>query len=255
MACRAVISAPERSAASTTITPSDMPLMMRFRWGKVPASGDERGGCSLIKAPVGRDQVGQLVVLGRIDVHHAAGQDAERAAAGLQRAAMGGRVDPAGQAADDRQSGPGKAGRQPFGLPQPVGRAVPRADDADAQGVGRFERAADEEQARRIGDLAQGAGILGVGLGEDGDAVAAAQGDLGFGVDLVAGADDPLGQFRPHAFHLAQLARRRGQHRRRIAEAVQQSAANPRPHAIDQGKTHRIDQIGIVVGHGGGQRR
>ena len=52
MACRDVISAPERSAASTTITPSDMPLMMRFRCGKVPASGDERGGCSLINAPL-----------------------------------------------------------------------------------------------------------------------------------------------------------------------------------------------------------
>ena len=107
----------------------------------------------------------------------------------------------------------------------------------------------------RIGDLAKGAGILGVGLGEDRDAVATAEGDFAFGVDLIAGADDPLGQFRPHAFHLAEFAGRRRQHRRRIAEAVQQPAANPRPHAIDQGKTHRIDQIGIVVGHGGGQRR
>ena len=221
--------------------------MMRFRWGNVPANGDECGGCSLINAAAGRDQVGQLVVFRRIDVHHAAGQDAQRAAAGLQRAAMGGRIDPAGQAADDRQPGPGQAGRQPFGLPQPVGRAVAGADDADGQGVGRFERAADEEQAGRIGDLARARGILGVGLGEDRDAVAAAQGDLGLGVDLVAGADDPLGQFRPNAFHLAQLARRRGQHRRRIAEAVQQPPPNSRPHAIHQGKTHRIDQIGIVV--------
>ena len=61
-------------------------------------------------------------------------------------------------------------------------------------------------------------------------------------------------ELRPHALHLAQLARRRGQHRRRIAEAVQQSAANPRPDAIDQGKTHRIDQIGIVIWHAGGRK-
>ena len=47
----AVIRAPERSAASTTITPNDMPLMMRFRCGKVPANGADRGGCSLITAP------------------------------------------------------------------------------------------------------------------------------------------------------------------------------------------------------------
>ena len=58
---------------------------------------------------------------------------------------MGGCVNAAGQSADDRQSGAGKTGRQPLGLPQPVSRAVPRADDADAQGVGRFEPAADEE--------------------------------------------------------------------------------------------------------------
>ena len=164
---------------------------------------------------------------------------------------MGGRVDPAGQAADDRQPGSGQAGRQSFGLPQPVGRAVPRADDADAQGVGRFERAADEEQPWRIGDLAQGAGILGVGLGEDGDVLAAAEGDLGLGVDLLTGAEDPLAEFRPYAFHVAQLAGRGGQHCRRIAEAVQQAAADPRPHAIHQGKTHRIDQVGIGVGHDG----
>ncbi len=76
-----------------------------------------------------------------------------------------------------------------------------------------------------------------------------------FGVDLVAGANDPLGQFRPHALHLAQFAGGGRQHRRRIAEVVQQSAANSRPNAIDQGKSHRIDQIGIVVGHEGGRKR
>ena len=201
----------------------------------------------------GRDQFGQLVVFRWIDVHHAACEDTERSAAGLQRAAMGGCIDPASQTADDRQPGAGETGPEPFGLPKPVGRAVPRADDADAQGVGRFERAADEEQAWRIGDFAQGTGILGVGLGEDGDALAAAQGDLGLGVDLVAGAEDPL--VRVSALRLPRRATRwrGGQHRRRIAEAVQQAAADPRPHAIHQGKTHRIDQIGSGVGHDGSE--
>ena len=51
MACRAVISAPEFVEASTTSTPSDMPLMMRLRCGNAPASGGLRGGDSLITAP------------------------------------------------------------------------------------------------------------------------------------------------------------------------------------------------------------
>ncbi len=152
--------------------------MMRFRCGNVPASGEECGGCSLISAPAGDDLLGQLVVLRRIDVHHAAGKDGQRPPAGLQRAAMGGRVDAAGQAADDRQPGAGEAAGQPLGLPQAVVRAVPRADDADGQGVGRLERAANEEQARRVGNFTEGAGIFGVGLGDDADALAAAEGDL-----------------------------------------------------------------------------
>ena len=109
IACRAVISAPLRSAASTTITPSDRPLMMRFRCGNVPASGCRARRRLADQGPVGGDLVGQLVVLRRIDVHHAAGQHGDGPAAGRQRAAMGGRVDAAGQAADDRQSGPGQA--------------------------------------------------------------------------------------------------------------------------------------------------
>jgi hypothetical protein len=198
----------------------------------------------------GRDLLGQLVVLRRIDVQHAAGKDGERPPAGLQRPAMGGRVDSAGQAADDCQPGAGEAGGQPLGLPQPVMRAVPRADDADGQGVGRPERAADEEQAGRVRNLAEGAGIFGVGLGDDADALAATEGDLGFGVDLVAGADDPLGELGADAFHRPQIAGRRGEDIARLAEAVQEAAANPRADAIHQRQTHRVDEMGIG-GHRG----
>ena len=90
-----------------------------------------------------------------------------------------------------------------------------------------------------------------MGLGEDRDASPAAEGNLALGIDLLAGTGDPLGERRPHALNFAQDARPRGQHRRRVAEAVQQAAANPRTDAVHQRKTHRIDQLGIVVGHGG----
>ena len=45
-ASRAVMSEPERGAASTTTVPSDRPAMMRLREGKLRASGCVPGGCS-----------------------------------------------------------------------------------------------------------------------------------------------------------------------------------------------------------------
>ena len=97
--------------------------------------------------------VGQLVVFGWIDVQNAAGQDAQRATASPQCAAVRGRVNAACQAADDRQPRAGKASGQPFGLAQSVSRAMARTDNTDGQGVGRLQTAADEEQSRRIGNL------------------------------------------------------------------------------------------------------
>jgi len=249
------MSAPLRSAASTTITPSDMPLMMRLRCGNVPAKGDECGQGRRVRRlladerAVGDDHFCQLVVFGRIDVHHAAGEDAERSSARLQRPAMRGRVDPAGQAADNRQSGASETGGEALGLPQSIVRAVPRAHDADRQGIGRFDCAADEEQARRIGDFAQGARILGVRLGDDADSLAVAEGNLAFGIDFIAGAADSFHQLWADAFNVAQIARRRRQDRARIAESVQQPSADSRPNAVNQGKTYRVDQFGFG-GHG-----
>ncbi len=48
---RAVINAPERFAASTTNTPSDMPEMIRFRRGKFSGFGPVAIGSSLTTAP------------------------------------------------------------------------------------------------------------------------------------------------------------------------------------------------------------
>ena len=105
--------------------------------------------------PVGGDLFGQFVVFRRIDVQHAAGQHGDGPPAGRQGAAVGGGVDAAGQAADDGQSRPGQSAGQPLRLPQAVLGAVPRADDADGQGVVRLHFAADEQHAGRIVNLPQ----------------------------------------------------------------------------------------------------
>ena len=51
IACRAEIIAPDRSDASTTITPRLSPVIMRFRCGKAPVRGSLRGALSLTSAP------------------------------------------------------------------------------------------------------------------------------------------------------------------------------------------------------------
>ena len=104
----AVISAPLRSAASTTTTPSDMPLINRLRCGNMPESGWPSGGDSLTNAPWAATSSASRDVFRRIDVRHARGQHADRPATGGQRPAMRGGVDAACQSADDSQPCPGK---------------------------------------------------------------------------------------------------------------------------------------------------
>ena len=245
MACRAVISAPERSAASTTITPSDRPLMMRFRCGNVPPSGAMRGGDSLTKVAAGGDFVGQLVVLGRIDVQHAAGQHGDRAPAGRQRAAMGGGVDAAGQAADDRQARAGQAAGQPLGLPQAVLRGVPRADNGDGQRVLRLRLAAAKQHAGRIVNLPQRPRIIGdrTSVRMSMPCSAARASSASASISSLRGGDLRREIFGPMPVDRLQLAGRRRQHRGRRAEPLQQRLPHPRPDAGDERQAHAVDQI------------
>ena len=104
---------------------------------------------------VRRNFVGQLLVLGRIDFQQAAGQHGDRPPAGRQRAAMGGRIDAARQAAHDREARPRQAAGQPLGLREPVARGMPRADDRHRHLIlrqrlcrGETARPADRESAR-----------------------------------------------------------------------------------------------------------
>ena len=88
----------------------------------------------------GGDLVGQRLVLGRIDLRQPVGQDGQGPAPRLQRPAVRGRVDPPRQARDHRQADPGQRARQPLGDPQPVRRALPRADQGDRELVPGLDR-------------------------------------------------------------------------------------------------------------------
>lgn len=167
-------------------------------------------------------------------------------------AAMGRRVDPPGQAADDGQAGAGEAAGQSFRLPQAVLRGMARADDAHGQSVAGIEPPAHKQHARRIGDLAQQAGIARVGLDEDVDVVFAAEGDFLGDVDFRAGGENPCGQFGADARQLAEFARCGGQHRPRRAEPPHQRLSRSRPDALDQYQPQGVDQFVIGRRAGGG---
>ena len=71
------------------------------------------------------DLQGKVGMLGRIDLQYARPEDGDRSAAGVESAAVGGMVDPPGQAADDGVAGAGQAAGQLVGHPPPVGRRMP----------------------------------------------------------------------------------------------------------------------------------
>ncbi len=71
----------------------------------------------------------------------------------------------------------------------------------------------------------------------------AAQGDLGFDVDIVVGIDDLSRKLGTNARHTAKFTRRRRQHGPRSAESFQERLSGARPHAGNQRQPHRIDQI------------
>jgi hypothetical protein len=160
---------------------------------------------------------------------------------------VGGRVDAAGQAADDRISRARQAGRQTFGLCQAVVRGVPRADDRHGQPVAGRQRSADEQHAGRIGNLAQAIGIFHERFNEQGDAVLAAERQLGGHVDFTSRLRNGPADLRPDPGRFAELALRGGQHRLGRAKMRQQRLARSRTHAGNQRKQH----LGRNVGRGG----
>ena len=140
---RAVISEPERCAASTMTTPSDRPEMIRLRRGKSRARGSQPSGISEIAAPSARIASSRPMCSRRIDAVVAAGQ--HRDGAGREARAMRGGVDAAREARGDDEAGFAEVARQPLGEFQPRRGGVARADHRDH----RARRAPRDCRARR----------------------------------------------------------------------------------------------------------
>ena len=90
---RAVISEPERSAASITTTPSEIPEISRLRRGKSLPRGEKPGGLADQEAALA-DRVLQLRILGRIHDVDAASQHGDGAV--FQGCHVRRRIDTAG---------------------------------------------------------------------------------------------------------------------------------------------------------------
>ena len=171
-------------------------------------------------------------MFGRVDIQHTDGQHTDGAAARLHSPAMRRRIYAASQSAHYGQPRAGQTAGQPLGLAQPILRGMARAHDADGHSVVRFQSAANEQHAGRIGDFAEHTRISRVGLDEYIDAVLPALGDFRFDVDFF-GLEDTARQLGANALHVAQLAGRRRQHGPRGTEPVQQRPSRARTNAGD----------------------
>ena len=105
---------------------------------------------------------GQLAVLGRIDDVDAASQHGNRCAASVEGPLMRLAVDSARQPADDGKALGRELKAQPLRHSAPDIAARARADDRDTIGASHLGGAADEQERRRVCDLAQVGRIVGV---------------------------------------------------------------------------------------------
>ena len=116
---------------------------------------------------------------------------------------------------------------------------VARADDRDAQRIGRFDRTLDESERRRVGDFGQRARVGWIIASDDLDAIRLAIGDFSFGVDLFGRGGDLFAQLRPNARHVAEMARGSGEHGLRRAEPRDERFPGSRADARDERQSHR----------------
>ena len=179
-AIRAVISEPERRAASTTTTPTrqsgDQPVAAgKVAGARLPAErhfGD--------RGAVGQDGVGEAGMFGRIDAIVAAGQHGDGAAA--EARTMRGGVDAARQARDDGEAGVAEIARESLGETHAGGRGVARTDDGDHRPVERRRSAAHGEQRRRVVDHLQPARIVRLAQRDEADAERLRRRELALGI-------------------------------------------------------------------------
>lgn len=147
---RAVIREPERSAPSTTTTPSAIPEISRLRRGKSLARGEKPGERSLMRRPPLADGALQPLVLGWVDDVDAAGEHGDRPP--LKRGKMGCGIDAAGKTRGDDETLDPQLGGEASGEFLSHGRAVAGAHDGHDGNVGEIELAlgVEERRARRL---------------------------------------------------------------------------------------------------------
>ena len=177
---RAVISEPERSAASTTTTPSEMPEIRRLRRGKSLPRGEKPGARSLMQQALLADGALQLFILGRVDDVDAAGEHGDGAV--LERGKMRRRVDAAREARGDDEAFQAELGGELAGEFLPDGRAVARADNGDDGDFGELEPALGVEQGRRRIDLGKRRRIAGLADGDEDGPEPVGRLELGLGL-------------------------------------------------------------------------
>src|SRR5262245_42034357 len=152
-ASRAVISDPERSAASTTTTPSEIPDISRLRPGKVLAARREAERTLADEKTAFGDHLLQLRVLRRIDYVDAARHYGNHPM--LERAAMRGGVDAAGEPRGDDETFEPEFARKLAREFLSRCRAVAGADDGDDGKGGELGASLDVEQGRGRIDMGE----------------------------------------------------------------------------------------------------
>ena len=128
------------------------------------------------------DALGELAVLGRVDVEKPGTEDGDGASAGIKGGEMGFGIDAESKAGDDGVAGAGEPGGEGAGDASSIMSAAAGADDADGVliGGGDFSFHVEKEGGvMAFGEVAGPKGRLG---GEDGDIVALAEGEFGLGV-------------------------------------------------------------------------
>ena len=177
---RAVISDPERFAASTMTTPSDSPEISRLRRGKSRPRGSQPIGISESAGAGRQDGVEERRMLGRIDAILAARQ--HRDGPGGEARGMRRRVDAAGEPGGDDKACFAEFARDPLGEFQSRARGVARADDRHHRQCKRVHVAADGQERRRIVDHLQPVRIAGFAQSHQRDPQLSRGGNLSLGV-------------------------------------------------------------------------
>ena len=148
-------------------------------------------------------------------------------------------VDPPGEPGNDRETRAGELERELLRGIAAVNRGASRADDSDSMLVALFQLSPNIQQQRWIIGFAQWSRIVGVVLGDDGNASFSGVGQLLDWIGVVLPAVEDAGGFLADAVDSHQLVLRGPEDRLRLAEEFQQA---PNPDWADLGQEVEGDE-------------